>query len=756
MRYAILLIFLQAALVSSAQLVYQRTDTIRVQKGGTDLLYPWAGGLNATQFEEMDINLDGIMDMMVFDKSTNYLLPFINNGIQDSVSYTYAPEYRKDFPEVIQWIRTGDYNCDGRMDIFSYAPGGMKVYKNTSGAQLSFELVEDLVYSFQPPNNINLYISSTDLPGIADVDGDGDLDVLTFGILGTGLQYHKNLSMETYGICDSLIFELKNSCWGGFIESSSDNSVLLSYQGWPCTTGNVSSPEFSGATWGDTLPKPQYDPGEAKHAGSTIMIFDMDSSGVMDLLLGDVSFNNLTMLQNGGAMVNTNSLMITQDASYPSTDTPVDLFLFPAGFYNDVNNDGRRDLIVTTNSPNLSEDKESVWMYLNEGSDLIPDPKFQTKKFLQGDMIETGTAAYPVFFDVDQDGLKDILIGNLGDFDTACVCYESGMTYYRNSGTALEPSFEWMTDDFESLSTSGLPIGIIPTFGDLDNDGDEDMMIGDSEGNVHYFENLAGAGSPVDFVLATALYPDMDGTTIDVGQFAAPAMVDLDRDNDLDLVIGARNGRLHYYENRGTVSNPLFKFVSDSLGYVDVRDFNQQQVNGSGFSVPTFIDSSGTYILYLGSESGRIFRYDDIDNNVMGTFTQTDTSYHDLFIGPRSGLSMADITGDGVDELIIGNYRGGLALFKLEIDNTGIDDLSSIQVQVFPNPASSQVIIRDGTHDIPYGTMLTVHDLSGKQVTAAQWRRDQLELNVANWPSGLYIGTWDRAGIQPFRLMIVR
>lgn len=79
--------------------------------------------------------------------------------------------------------------------------------------------------NYQPdsptPSMVNLYVSSIDIPAIEDVDGDGDLDIITFSILGSQVEYHKNLSMERYGDCDSLDYELRNKCWGFFTEGAS-------------------------------------------------------------------------------------------------------------------------------------------------------------------------------------------------------------------------------------------------------------------------------------------------------------------------------------------------------------------------------------------------------------------------------------------------------------------------------------------------------------------------------------------------------
>ena len=82
------------------------------------LKYPWAGGLNSCQFGKIDIDLDGIKDLVIFDRQGSRILPFINDGIPDSVSYTFHPELASLFPALHDWVYFYDYDCDGKEDIF--------------------------------------------------------------------------------------------------------------------------------------------------------------------------------------------------------------------------------------------------------------------------------------------------------------------------------------------------------------------------------------------------------------------------------------------------------------------------------------------------------------------------------------------------------------------------------------------------------------------------------------------------------------
>ena len=246
--------------------------------------------------------------------------------------------------------------------------------------------------------------------------------------------------------------------------------------------------------------------------------------------------------------------MVAYDASFPSNSIPVDLAIFPAGFYLDVDNDGRKDLLVAPNSPNGSENFASVWYYKNTGAGSAPIFTHQKDNFLQDEMIEVGRGANPVFFDYNADGLLDIIIGNYGYYKGSGN-YAGQLALFENTGTLTSPSFALITRDYSGIASYGLN-GLFPAFGDLDGDGDEDMILGEYDGLLHYFNNTAGSGNPASFVFSE---PNYRG--IDIGQFATPQLVDVNRDGTLDLLVGERSGTLNYFENTGTTSSPDFGSV---------------------------------------------------------------------------------------------------------------------------------------------------------------------------------------------------
>ena len=718
---------------ASAQFGFQRADDIEVVKSDVAQAFPWAGGMDYCQFSNIDLDFDGDLDLFVFDRTCNKVMTFIQNGGVGENDFVYAPEYENDFPAGLHdWALLVDYDCDGLEDIFTYALGGASVFRNTgsAGTGHSFELVNPLLTTYIFGGETYMYLSSPDIPAIVDVDGDGDKDILGFGVLGTAVEYHKCMSMELYGVCDSLEFETKNLCWGRFRENVATNEVTLwDTLEYPCRDTDFDAPEYP----------VHVTESQDRHVGSSVLALDMDNSGVLDLVLGDAAYKNLTLLMNSGTAVNTNSGMDYQDNEFPSSSVPVDLAIFPASFHVDFNNDGIRDLIVSPNSKIGSENVQSVWSYLNEGADLEPDFVFQKEAFLQEEMIEVGTSSLPVFFDHNGDGLDDLLISSQGQYDAVSGNQVSKIAYYQNVGTADEPVFEFVTDDYEDLSTMGIGESLVfyPTFGDLDGDGDQDMILGEYVGYCYYLENTGGAGSPAIFNTFTTL-TNNEGTPIFDGTYAYPRLVDLDRDGDQDLVIGRRTGKLQYFMNTG-VGTYNFELVTSTLGNVDVSGVEFIE----GHAIPQFIDIDGEYQLLVGSKRGYVYYYDDIDDNLDGSFHLVDSIVDNISIGSHTAPAVTNLNGDNRLELVLGNRRGGVVLFEsAPTTNIGITDNGNEQkVEIYPNPTQGLVNINLGTisaNELKQ-TRIQVFSLTGELILTVQPKQNLVKLDVEKFAKGTYL-----------------
>jgi hypothetical protein len=728
MRNFLTLFIILSFKISFGQFSFNFSDSIEVTKNGVPLSLAWSGGLNYSQFSEIDYDYDGYMDLLVFDRSNDQIRLFENRLVNGNRMYVFNPNGHTLFPTDLRYrLAAIDYNQDGKNDLFAYGIGGVKVYKNTGNSTtgLQWTVSKNLLYSDNWGTMLNLYVSSADIPAIVDVDLDGDIDILTYHISGEYLQYHKNLSQETYGHSDSLMFELKNECWGGFREDVNSNSVFLNDQTAPCQGGNV--------------PNPQLKPNETEkaHAGSTVLAIDMDGNGVKDLLLGDVAYPSINFLTNGGTTVNSNSLMISANPNFPANSTPVSMQLFPAAFWVDVDFDSKKDLLIAPNAKNVSENETSVLKYKNTMSNTNPNFVFETKAFLQEDMIEHGTGSIPVLTDLDNDGLIDLFVANYFSYKPT-LAKESRIAYYKNTGTINNPVFTFIDNDFLNLSQSGLGLRMVPSFGDLNNDGKKDIILGLENGTLCYLQNTTSGSIPT-FSTPITNYQDHIGQTINIGQFATPQLFDLNLDGKLDLIIGKKTGEILYYQNKGTLTSPSFELINSNLGNVDVST----SISPDGFAVPHFFRNLDTTYLMVGSLEGAIFFYDSIDENLAsGTGFRTISSNflnQDKNIGGYSACAVGDLDNDSNLDLIIGQDLGGL--FFLEHDslsNLGLMNpfFTLPEIHIYPNPAYDRITI---TSDIDLNNLeILVYSSTGKLVDKKIGKMKTIDFSITDYTNGMY------------------
>ena len=306
---------------------------------------------------------------------------------------------------------------------------------------------------------------------------------------------------------------------------------------------NVSNPESStNNQYISTDPK--------RHSGSTILSLDLNNDNVRDIVLGDVSFGNFVALYNDNTGVNQNTSFISQD-TFPSNSVPADIYIYPASFYEDVDFDGVKDFIASPNSDNDTEDKESIWYYKNYGTNDAPSFLNLQQNNLQDETIELGRGAKPFLVDLNNDELMDLVVSNFGEFDLSVpIHYSSSIKSYLNIGTASNPIFSKTSDDFQNISSTLNQLNLAPAFGDLDADGDLDVIVGDFDGNLHYFENTSTNPNQMNLTLSISPITDQFNNVFDVGYCAHPTLFDIDNDNDLDLIVGEAIGNLNYIEKQ--------------------------------------------------------------------------------------------------------------------------------------------------------------------------------------------------------------
>ena len=248
-----------------------------------------------------------------------------------------------------------------------------------------------------------------------------------------------------------------------------------------------------------------------RHAGGTTALLELDGDGHLDLLLGDVSYNQFVACYMTDASDGQDSTVATTThwpADVSDEDT-LDVQRFPAAYPIDVDQDGVRDLIVAPNATFEIDGRFGSWYYRNAGSEAVPEWTLSTEAFLQEGMIDLGRGAYPAFTDFDGDGDMDMVVANkeryIGPGNTPSL-----LARFRNVGTPTAPAFEQLDTNWLSLSDYSLE-SVSLAFGDLDGDGDDDLVLGDELGNLHRWENTAAPGTDMVLVLADPAMTDAAG-----------------------------------------------------------------------------------------------------------------------------------------------------------------------------------------------------------------------------------------------------
>ncbi len=592
--------------------------------------------------------------------------------------------------------------------------------------KIQFTWVKDILKFNYPAFGVqDIFIYNPDIPGIADIDGDGDIDVAAFTLdflFSRNVFYYRNMSVENGFGRDSLIFVLQHECHGMFSETALDNNTVVLSPGIDSCADNP--------WWG----RPNWS-GEPRHVGSTVTLIDWNADGAMDLVLGDVSVNSLNMLT--ATIVNDTILMIHQDSLYPSYNKPVNVFSYPSAYFVDINNDDKLDMLVSPTETMIGEATTDsvVWFYENISNSDTLWFDFKQNNLFVGEMIELGWGAYPTIVDVDADGLLDLIVGHFAYTDTFQT-YSSGLAYYRNVGTATAPAFSLQSRDWGGFSSLGLR-NMAPAFGDIDGDGDMDLFIGNNDGTLTYLRNQSGAGNP----MGNWGTPSANFSGINVSYESKPQLVDIDRDGDLDLMIGSGNGRIYYYQNTGTTVSATFSSTptSNTFGF----DLNIHQ---GGAASPHFVDFGSHFELFLCSQYKPIVHLNNIDNNVIGIYDTISLNFENLWAGQYMSLATADLDNDGNLDYVLGNMRGGLTFYNfnappfnpVSVENHSI----ALQATLFPNPARDQLLVRfDAVPQSP--VTIQIFDALGR--LQKHWNNNQQQLN------SLYIGDLG-AGIYFVRL----
>ena len=405
--------------------------------------------------------------------------------------------------------------------------------------------------------------------------------------------------------------------------------------------------------------------------GSGLFIQDNAASGIVSASTGFVSITAADVDIAGTISAGSGAVTIapsqsgadvtlgtagTGQASYSvisGAANPFDGIVSKSAGLADLDNDGDLDYL-TTNA--------TFTFYDNTGT--ATNPAFTSVTSPVGGAIGD---AHEAFADLDNDGDLDLAVGNtIGTF-----------SYYLNTGTVNSPVFAIQSGGNNPFNTLDVGNYSRPTFADLDNDGDFDMVSGDEPGNFHYFENTGTPAAPT-FVERTNAANPLDGLDAS-GIRMSPRLVDFDNDGDFDVIASYLGTTLDYFENTGTANTAVFvkqtgaanPFDGVSIPFDNVGTIAVGDLNGDGAVDVVRRGGGGSSTDYLQSSIPVSFA---ISNTELANVT----AGNGITIGSATAGNITvnenfTVTGEAPLSLVTGGTVNDDAIATLAVDALSID-----------------------------------------------------------------------------------
>lgn len=239
--------------------------------------------------------------------------------------------------------------------------------------------------------------------------------------------------------------------------------------------------------------------------------------------------------------------------------------------------------------------------------------------------------------------------------------------FYKNQGSNSQPIFTTATKLQSSQGDIYVTAGYAVAFViDWDKQNNLDLVVGDGQGNLSLYMSTNNRALNTLPLLGTSSPILASGSPINVGRRAAPFVCDWNNDSVKDLVVGNNNGEVLIFLGAGNDSNPSF-------GNYSALQFGSGTTLRLGYPVTpcvTFWDGEGVKDIILGDEEGYLRLYLNIPTLATSTFICNPKNYSlikanraDLDAGYDAKPVVVDWDSDNKKDLIVGDRYGQISLF---------------------------------------------------------------------------------------------
>lgn len=496
----------------SAQRFIQRITGIPVtDRTGAPITSPFLGGFNLPRPQLVDIDGDGDLDLFV--QESRHDVKFFERVGGDFVWRTD----RWQGVEVGEWYRFADLDADGDLDLLGEQPMGyIRAWRN-EGDRTTARMVA-MPDTLRDITGKPIFADPQNILNVVDIDCNGRPDLF----LGRVAGHVDRLEQEATDGRGIPMFRLLAERW-------QDIEVL-------------------GPIPGDTM---AFDGRPTRHGANTMAFGDVDSDGDLDLFWGDFFEAGVLLIRNDGSCLA--PYFQGEHEQFPRGERIVTTG-YNAPATGDVDGDGRLDLVLGViggaYQPNHSA-IDNLYLVLQRAPGQFT---VETRRLIS--MIDVGAESVPALADLDGDGDLDLLLSNKIDPGNDTT---GSITRFENTGTAKAPAFA----DRGPLELRG-EFHWSPAVVDLDGDGLLDLVTGTWRDRVQWWRNTGTRSAPRWTMADSAL------VTLTRGTNAIPTLGDLDGDGDLDMLVGEASGQLNLFRNVGSRAVPRFELVSDEFQGMDV------------------------------------------------------------------------------------------------------------------------------------------------------------------------------------------